>query len=476
MKKSPTNFIVAKRIAVAVATVFATMSVPAAAADDMKTLMDLLLKKGVITQQEYDQNIKAAEDAAEDKAFKEKRLDDDVSKANKFIQKNADAGQVMKSGLGIQSADGKSSIELTGRIHMDYRGYDDVSYQDKFEIRRARLGVKGKFAGDWKYEIMGNYGAAAGGGLSSSSTEIDVAYIDYAANPAAQLRFGKFKMPFSLEQLTSSNNIDFMERSLIGQVEGELIPGKEVGLMVFGSPQSGVTYALAASQGRGNKTAAASSPDMVGRVTANFGEITGNKDLVVHTGLGYSFGGLKSGMVAADYASGRTESREADKYFTPAAGLTGLVDRTRMGAELAVAYQGLKLQGEYFDFKYDDTTSVDKKINGYYAQALWNITGESHAYSNSSGTFGFIKPNKPFGKGDGIGAWQVGVRFSRFDATNIAAATGKSNEVDALTLGMTWFVNDNTRVLLNYSETDFGTAISGVSKQRAMMLRGQVSF
>eukprot|EP01036_Dinobryon_divergens_P056429 gene56429-75348_t len=154
MKKSPTNFIVAKRIAVAVATVFATMSVPAAAADDMKTLMDLLLKKGVITQQEYDQNIKAAEDAAEDKAFKEKRLDDDVSKANKFIQKNADAGQVMKSGLGIQSADGKSSIELTGRIHMDYRGYDDVSYQDKFEIRRARLGVKGKFAGDWKYEIM----------------------------------------------------------------------------------------------------------------------------------------------------------------------------------------------------------------------------------------------------------------------------------------------------------------------------------
>lgn len=476
MKKSQTKLIAAKRIAVAVAAVCATMAMPAFASDDMKNLMDLLLKKGVITQQDYDQNIKAAEDAAENKAFKEKRLDSDVAKANNFILKNADNGAVMKNGLGIQSADGKSSIELTGRVHMDYRGYSDDSYQDKLEVRRARLGVKGKVFGDWKYEIVGNFGAAINTGLSSDTTEIDVAYVDYAANPLAQVRFGRFKMPFSLEQLTSSNNIDFMERSMIGQVEGELIPAKETGLMLFGSPRSGITYALAASQGRANKGGGADSPDLIGRVTANIAEVMGNKDLVVHTGLGYSIGGLKSGVAANDYASGRTEARESSRFFTPNAALTGRSDRTRMGAELAIAYQGLKLQGEFFDFKYDDTTDIDKKIKGYYAQALWNITGENHAYSNSSGTFGFIKPNKPYGKGDGLGAWQVGVRFSRFDASNITAKPGTTNEADAITLGLTWFVNDNTRVLLNYSETDFGTAISGVTKQKAMMMRGQVSF
>jgi phosphate-selective porin len=34
-------------------------------------------------------------------------------------------------------------------------------------------------------------------------------------------------MPFSLEQLTSSNNIDFMERSVTNQTEGEFVPAKE---------------------------------------------------------------------------------------------------------------------------------------------------------------------------------------------------------------------------------------------------------
>ena len=61
MKNSPTRTLTVKRIAVAVAAVCATMSAPSfAAGGDMKALMDLLLKKGVITQQEYDQNIQAA--------------------------------------------------------------------------------------------------------------------------------------------------------------------------------------------------------------------------------------------------------------------------------------------------------------------------------------------------------------------------------------------------------------------------------
>ena len=57
MKQS--KMIAAKRIAVAVAAVCATMSAPAFAADDVKNLLDLLLKKGVITQAEYDTYVKS---------------------------------------------------------------------------------------------------------------------------------------------------------------------------------------------------------------------------------------------------------------------------------------------------------------------------------------------------------------------------------------------------------------------------------
>ena len=181
MNKS-NHLIAASRVAVAVAAVCASLSAPAFAADN-KALLDLMLKKGVITQKDYDEFVDATRDADENKAFKEKRVDQDLAKANAYMQKNADAGQVMKSGLGIQSADGESSIQLTGRIHMDYRNYGRTAasgstvdpLQDAFEVRRARLGVKGQFMKDWKYELVGNYGMS-GNGMSSGSTEIDVAY------------------------------------------------------------------------------------------------------------------------------------------------------------------------------------------------------------------------------------------------------------------------------------------------------------
>ncbi len=478
------NIIAAKRLAIAVATVCASLSAPAFAGADNKALLDLMLKKGVITQKDYDEFLDASRDAEENKAFKEKRVDQDLAKANAYLQKNADAGQVMKNGIGIQSADGENSIQLTGRIHMDYRHYgantvsgDENPLQNAFEVRRARLGVKGQFQKDWKYEIVGNYGMTSNG-MSSGSTEIDVAYIDYAANPAASVRLGKFKMPFSLEQLTSSNNIDFMERSLVGQNDSELIPGKETGVMLFGSPVAGATYAVALSTGRGNKDAVYDKPDFVARGTINAAKLfAGNDSIVTHLGLGYSTGEIK-GMKPA---SARTETRTSSAFFESASALTGPVTRQRLGLEAAVAYEALKVQGEYFDFKYEGEDRTDK-VKGYYAQIVYNLTGEKHNYSNSSGTFGWIKPNQPFSltKG-GLGAWQVGLRYSNFDAGGVAVASGKTNKADSTGVGLTWFVNDYARFMLNYITTDFdgqavGAAGKQITKDRALMLRAQLSF
>jgi phosphate-selective porin OprO and OprP len=61
---------------------------------------------------------------------------------------------------------------------------DTASLADQFELRRARLGVKGKFANDFKYEVVGN--------LPGTAT-IDVAYLDFAKYEPGQLRVGKFK-------------------------------------------------------------------------------------------------------------------------------------------------------------------------------------------------------------------------------------------------------------------------------------------
>jgi phosphate-selective porin OprO/OprP len=488
MNKPQTRTLVAKRIAIAAATLCASLSAPVfAAADDVKSLMDLMLKKGVITQAEYDQHVNAAQEAAENREFKEKRIDKDVAKANEFILKNADSGQVMKNGVGIQSADGKNTVQLMGRLHMDYRGYSagyasgatkTDTLTDVLDIRRARLGMKGQLDKDFKYEIQGTYGGD--NGMGDTSTTLDIAFADYAANPAAILRVGKFKMPFSLEQLTSSNNIDFMERSFANQNEGEYVPAKETGVMVHGSPIAGTSYGLAYSRGRANKSSTYDSPDFIGRGTANIAKLMGRDDIVTHLGFGYSTGKVKS---ATSYASARDESRAYSGFFNGTEAVTAGSTRTRSVVEYAVAYGPYKAQGEFFQIGYSDMTGTNagsNSINMNYNELLWNITGESHNYSNTAGTFGWIKPNTKFSTNGGLGAWQVGVRLSDFDGSDFTAASGKTTKATSMTYGLNWYMNDNVRVMLNYVETKYDSTVSvsgaSMDKIKAIMLRSQVWF
>jgi len=463
------------KIALAIGLVFAAP----AYADEYKDTLNILREKNVITQQEYEDKLKAYEEKEENKRFAEFRIDKDVSDNNKYRQARANDGSVTENGIGLKSKDGNNTAQFTGRIHMDYRHYTpdyDVgqttdSYQNLAEVRRARFGVRGQFAKDFKYQLLANFGASDG--FSSTSSTADEMWVNYAANPEVQFQFGLFKMPFSLEQMTSSNNLDFMERSLIGQNDNELIPAKETGFMLHGVPKPGLTYALAISRGKANKDAANDGFDYTGRVTTNIAEVTGSKAYVAHLGAAYSIGDIKGGVTPS---SGRTEARSQSSWFVGPA-LSGVTSRTRQGIEAAFAYNAFKLQGEMFNFKYDPATGANQEINGYYVQAVYNLTGESHSYKD--GTFGWIKPNNAIDKG-GRGAWQIGVRASEFDASPIAVAAGKTNRATAMTYGVTWFCTDNLRFMVNYVDTKFdalvGSTGSRVKGDQAVMFRSQLSF
>jgi phosphate-selective porin OprO/OprP len=457
-----------------------TLAVAAPAyADEYISTLNILRDKGVLTQKEYDAKVKAYEEKSENKRFAEQRIDKDLRENFNYRFARANDGSVTENGVGLKSKDGNNTIQFGGRIHMDYRQYDPAygtgqttdSYQNLAEIRRARFGVRGQFQKDFKYEIVANLGNDVG--ASSTSTVMDVAYVNYAANPEMQFQFGLFKMPFSLEQLTSSNNIDFMERSLIGQNDSELIPGKETGFMVHGVPRAGLTYAVAASRGKSNKDAVSDNFDYIGRVTTNIAELQGSKAYIAHLGAAYSIGDIKGGVAPA---SGRTEARSQSAFFTGPA-LSGVTERTRQGLEAAVAYNAFKVQSEYFNFKYDPTTGSNQEIKGYYVQAVYNLTGEPFNYKD--GAFSSVKPANSIDKG-GRGAWQIAVRASEFDAAPIAVVAGKTNRATAMTYGVTWFATDNVRFMLNYVDTKFdalvGSSGSRVNGDRAIMFRSQVNF
>ena len=125
----------------------------------------------------------------------------------------------------------------------------------------------------------------------------------------------------------------------------------------------------------------------------------------------------------------------------------------RLGLEAAYVHGPFCLQGEYIGTAVDATGEPDRGFSGYYAYASYFLTGEHRPYSQKNGIFCRVKPNVNFGKG-GIGAWEMGVRFSHLDLDDGAITGG---DLDDITLGLNWYLNPNVRTMLNYIRADLDT-------------------
>jgi phosphate-selective porin OprO and OprP len=473
-----------KKLAVAVSGAMLLMAGQFALADSATDIVDALVSKGVLTEEE-----------------------------GKLITKGHTSKTavtpVVKEKDGtftLESANGQNSLSVNGRLHFDHRefNYPDPNWgapaepkgADTFDMRRARIGVKGKFAKYYSGEVVLNMVGVSGFDI------IDVAYLDVNWFEKAKFRFGQFKMPFSLEQLTSSNNIDFIERSF---VDG-YIPAKERGAQVFGEPFTGVTYGLAVSTGHKSveNTGAAAreldnyadGKDVIGRATINFAEIAGNKEMVLHAGLALSKGDQGQSTVDGVGGAQKTRTRSDVTFFTPGTPGTGIgsdrsIDRTRVGLEGVAAYGPFKLQGQYLQTNYDYLTagaSKDLDINTMYLQALWTISGESHASRYKAGAFGGLKPSKNFNPDDfSGGAWEVGFRYGKFDASDFKDASVMTGFAEAqdYTVGLKFVPSPNVRFMMDYVKTDFENRNStniiyvggkSVEHEKAILFRTQLSF
>lgn len=450
---------------------------PLALADSTDDIINALIGKGVLTEEEGALLQKGR--AGEKEAAEKKK-----------------AGEVkasFKDGLKFESGDKETSIKLIGRIHADYRNFDysetatgtgGATGSDTFDMRRARLGFEGTFKKYYKFKVQTDM---------SSANKLDEAYLNIGWWKQAQFRFGQFKMPGMLEEQTSSNNIDFLERSMANGG----VAGKERGAMLHGAPLTGLTYALAFSTGEGQNNAEddirVDSVETNARVTANFAEMMGNKDMVLHAGLSYSTTDMDQASVVGYDASSEAKGVK----FFDAKAIGGIADdteieRDRTGIEAAVAYGPFKLQSEWakvgYDFDKTGTTATDDSldIDTWYAQAVWNITGEPWAGMYKGGAWGGLKPKNDFNpNGSGWGAWQVGVRYSKFEADEGFASTGSVGflEADAWTLGLNFYPNSNTRIMLNYVRSDFEDQDSAVNvngraidDERAIITRVQWAF
>jgi phosphate-selective porin OprO and OprP len=325
--------------------------------------------------------------------------------------------------FGFSSADGQNTVELTGRLHIDtgdYLNYDpqskttDRNLEGGINLRRARIGVTGQFMGDWRYNLIYDFGGSsdslnpnnflANGNSSSSPTAsntalsgVENAYITYNGFykhgqqfPVA-IDFGIADAPWTLDEATSSNDIMFMERSSAQVIATEYGGGDSRSLFGFRSnddrywvgayitgPQSGALHTDGASCVNANNAvditkATQVTPCVVASPTGNTqGILTGNgpqyafltrasyqilQDPEYSLHIGFNFGDLfeprAGNNISAISLSDRPELRIDPSTFLS----TGSIPSTGglvFGGELAAAYENAFLQGEYYHYTIDE--------------------------------------------------------------------------------------------------------------------------
>jgi phosphate-selective porin OprO/OprP len=379
-----------------------------------------------------------------------------------------------KDGFTLKTPDDKFQLKIGGWLATDFAWINsgkalESSFgkeQDGAGFRSARIKINGKLTDfvefQTEYEFAGENGADTPAFFDTYVQFNGIPYIPGKAE--GELRIGHFREPFSLEELTSQRNRTFQERSLLSVFN----PSRNIGVQwsdaLFGEEkQERLTYQIGAFKTTDNWPSSNDSDQdqgwaVTGRVTG-LPWLADNGERLLHIGASYSHRNPDGAVLAWNVrpetrlALFRYVNADATAPAPPIAPFrlrdARADDVDLLNLEAALNFGPLLLQGEYTFAKVDTTFGGTRNFSGYYAQASYLLTGETHPYRYANGLFDRVRPKKNFGfkEGDGWGAWEVAARYAHVDLEDGPVRAGKQS---SLTGGVNWYINPYTTASLNY--------------------------
>ena len=352
-----------------------------------------------------------------------------------------------RNGLRIRTLNKDVEIRFGGRIQNDWnfirpsKAIEDAFFADdagnleepldRIFFRRSRIYIRGTLHEHIRFKA--EYDFAAGG---VSWTDV---YLQFARMPVfGNIYVGKIKVPFGLEQSTSSRFITFQERSLTSA----LTPGRQVGFLIRNSALDNRfhwAFAMTRSDDNGTVDSYTDNPDNNITLRLAATPFHAGKSQLVHVGLAYHLK-KEEGFRFRVRPEGRTKSvRLVDVH-----GHAYQVDQ--IGLETALVYGRISIQGEYMTVTPDVTGAGDPTFSSYYITASYFLTGESRPYGG--GAFGRPEPKRKFDLKKGtLGAVELAARVSRI---NLSSRGFQGGDERNFTLGLNWYPHSNARVTLNY--------------------------
>ncbi|MBE0439749.1 MAG: porin [Gammaproteobacteria bacterium] len=440
------------------AALFSAMATTAQAGSEIETLITMLHENGMVSDEQYGRLVAELEQNKAQSVEKDTKIQAQLTEATK----PSDVEVKVKGGVTVKTRDGKFSTKLGGRLQADAAAYSaDPEMGDGTEIRRARLYLEGTMYSDWGYKL--EYDFASTGANGKGITD---ALITYKGVDHLELKVGHFKDPFSLEQQTSANNVMFTERSLAGA----FAPGRHIGVMASTNQQhwslAGGVFGDTVSATNGTSHDQDEGWGLGARAT--FAPIN-EKTKVIHLGLGLNY--RDTGGLGTTSFSQQAETHISGVNIVNTGTITGVSDFLKVGAELATVMGPFSAQAEYITTSVSRNNASDLDFNGWYAQAGYFLTGESRNYKK--GIFGSVTPKASVGEG-GIGAWELGLRYSTVDLTDADIMGG---EADSVTLGVNWYATPTLRFSANYIDVlDVKGGTYDDQEPRVFQVRSQWAF
>ncbi len=318
-------------------------------------------------------------------------------------------------------------FRIRGRFHMDalYGIHEADTFSNGFNNRRARMGMAGRITDNWDGQIEIDF---ADGGIDPKDFRLRRTFEN-----GGRLWIGQYKVPQGLNQLTSSNEITFVERSAINNV---IADSRRLGIAYdyFNGPLGFKTMIF----GRALGQRAALVDDMpIGLAFRGVfaPEIGGG---ILHIGASAVYEDLMDNNIVR--LRDRPEARDSK------GGSIRLIDANVQDAEstfkasLELLFIGgpFSIEAEYLQATVNRTVGDNPTFNGFNIQSSYVLTGESRSYSR--GLVGTISP-----EGD-RGAWEVALRYSFMDLNDAGFTGGEQRNI---TLGLNHYITSRLRFMGN---------------------------
>jgi phosphate-selective porin OprO and OprP len=392
--------------------------------------------------------------------------------------KKKEDGQTWKGAPQFVDKDKGWEFKVRGRVMYDTAFLsqpnelaDDNRYGVRSGFRRARIGAEGKLPGGFGYSAEVDFAdSAVGFG--------DVILTYQGKDSPFKIILGNHETWQSLEQITSSRFISFIERAQMNEAWGV---GRRLGASVqFRKSDfliSGGIFNEAIPSGTDNTGL---NDGWVFGTRWNFNPKMGDNQL--HFGANFQYRNFREAALGNNYRARPFAARPTDIRFVATGALAAKNDTT-FGLEAAGIFGPLHVVAEGQMLKVNaikpaDVIALPALLSGSrlqsnpgfmsaYGEVGYFFTGESRGYNPATARWDRVKVSNGFDKG-GWGAWQIVGRVDYLDLSD-DVSTGTTGTCTTATAslchinggkqigyiaGVNWYPTDYVRFMLNFHYVD----------------------